>query len=246
MAENKKSFVLYCDLMDNIDHLTIEEKGILFQHLLEYVNGKEPELTDRVILSAWKPIERQLNRDLEKFEETKERRSISGREGNLKRWNRELYDKYKSNELTLDQAEKIAGSRKASHPDSNGRKDSQDIANIADNVNVNVNDINNKGDLDDVVDGIFIKCSKNYNSYADNISKDLAALENLNKLHKISTDKTVLQLTIEKYLKSFLAQLNVSEEVHQTKNTFQIHFSNWLRKQKIKTVIKSEKPIRYA
>ena len=42
MAENKKSFVMYCDLIDNIDHLTIEEKGLLFNHLLEYVNDINP------------------------------------------------------------------------------------------------------------------------------------------------------------------------------------------------------------
>tara|TARA_R110000822_G_scaffold23308_2_gene72248 strand:- start:59 stop:835 length:777 start_codon:yes stop_codon:yes gene_type:complete len=80
MAQNKKSFILYCDLIDNIDHLTNEEKGLLFQHLLEYVNDKQPdELEDRVILSAWKPIKKQLKRDLQKFEEVREKRSEAGK-----------------------------------------------------------------------------------------------------------------------------------------------------------------------
>lgn len=79
MAENKKSFVMYCDLIDNIDHLTIEEKGLLFNHLLEYVNDRNPVLEDRVVLSAWKPIERQLKRDLIKFEEVKVKRSNAGK-----------------------------------------------------------------------------------------------------------------------------------------------------------------------
>ena len=79
MAENKKSFVMYCDLIDNIDHLTIEEKGLLFNHLLEYVNDRNPVLKDRVVLSAWKPIERQLKRDLIKFEEVKVKRSNAGK-----------------------------------------------------------------------------------------------------------------------------------------------------------------------
>ena len=79
MAENKKSFVLYADLIKSIEHLTYEEKGILFTHLLEYVNDMNPILTDRLILTAWKPIELQLKRDLKKFEEVKAKRSVAGK-----------------------------------------------------------------------------------------------------------------------------------------------------------------------
>ena len=79
MAENKKSFVLYADLIKSIEHLTYEEKGILLTHLLEYVNDMNPVLTDRLILTAWKPIELQLKRDLKKFEEVKEKRSLAGK-----------------------------------------------------------------------------------------------------------------------------------------------------------------------
>ena len=79
MAENKKSFVLYSDLLKSIEHLTNEEKGILFNHLLEYVNDKNPILEDRLIITAWKPIELQLKRDLVKFEEVKAKRSDAGK-----------------------------------------------------------------------------------------------------------------------------------------------------------------------
>ena len=79
MAKDKKSFVLYADLIKSIEHLTYEEKGILLTHLLEYVNDMNPVLTDRLILTAWKPIELQLKRDLKKFEEVKEKRSIAGK-----------------------------------------------------------------------------------------------------------------------------------------------------------------------
>jgi len=58
MATDKKSFILYCDLIHEVDHLTNEEKGLLFQHLLEYVNDKNPVLEDRVLLGSWKHIER--------------------------------------------------------------------------------------------------------------------------------------------------------------------------------------------
>lgn len=144
MAENKKSFVLYCDLLKSIDHLTYEEKGILFTHLLEYVNDKNPVLTDRLILTAWKPIELQLKRDLQEWEVIKEDRSQSGVLGNLKRWHSDLYNKVLNNEISVKDAEIIAKGRKVSHSDKNHRTPSHPIANIAvnvtDNVNVNVTD----------------------------------------------------------------------------------------------------------
>ena len=85
MAAGKKSFVLYSDLLVSIEHLTNEEKGILFNHLLEYVNDKNPILKDRLLLTAWKPIEMQLKRDLQKFEEVKEKHSEAGKASAEKR-----------------------------------------------------------------------------------------------------------------------------------------------------------------
>lgn len=79
MAKDKKSFVLYSDLIVSLEHLTYEEKGILFHHMLEYVNDKNPVLEDRLLLTAWKPIEAQLKRDLKKFEEVKAKRSEAGK-----------------------------------------------------------------------------------------------------------------------------------------------------------------------
>ena len=79
MATGKKSFVLYSDMLQSIQHLTNEEKGILFNHLLEYVNDLKPILNDRLILTAWKPIELSLKRDLVKFEEVKAKRSDAGK-----------------------------------------------------------------------------------------------------------------------------------------------------------------------
>ena len=35
MAENKKSFILYADLLKSIDHLTFEEKGIIAEKFPE-------------------------------------------------------------------------------------------------------------------------------------------------------------------------------------------------------------------
>jgi len=137
MAENKKSFILYADINSSVSLLTDVEAGILFKHILSYVNDKNPELEDRLINLVFEPIKQQLKRDLNKWDKSIEIKSESGRIGNLKRWNIDLYKRILDNDLTLEAAESIAKHRKASQSD-------KSIANIAvtvnDNVNVTVND----------------------------------------------------------------------------------------------------------
>jgi len=81
MATNKKSFVLYCDLLKSVDHLTDKELGVLFRHTLEYVNDMNPVLEDRLLITAWKPIETALKRDLKKYEARAERAKENGKKG---------------------------------------------------------------------------------------------------------------------------------------------------------------------
>lgn len=129
MAENKKSFVLYADLIKSIEHLTNEEKGILFNHLLEYVNDKNPVLEDRLILTAWKPIELQLKRDLIKFEEVKAKRSEAGKRSAELR-------ALKNDEINLTNPTSVESVEQSlTNPTDN--------VNDNDNDNDNVNDINN-------------------------------------------------------------------------------------------------------
>ncbi len=142
MAEDKKSVLLYCDLIHTVEKLTNEQAGKLFKHYLKYINDLDPKTEDILIELVFEPIKQNLKRDLKKWEGIKEDRSINGREGNLKRWNRDLYDLFKKGEYTLLGAESIAKGRKVSPPDSTL---SPPIANIAVNdtvtVTVNVKDI---------------------------------------------------------------------------------------------------------
>ena len=79
MAENKKSFVLYCDIIHTIEQLSDEQAGHLFKHVLYYVNDLNPE-TDNVITKiAFEPIKQQLKRDLVRYEKIRERNSLSAR-----------------------------------------------------------------------------------------------------------------------------------------------------------------------
>jgi hypothetical protein len=79
MAKDKKSFVLYCDIIHTIEQLTDEQAGHLFKHILQYVNDKNPQ-TDNVITKiAFEPIKQQLKRDLNKYEQIRERNKLSAR-----------------------------------------------------------------------------------------------------------------------------------------------------------------------
>lgn len=135
MAENKKSFLLYCDLIHTIEKLPNEKAGELFKHILMYVNDKDPQTDDLIVSITFEPIKQQLKRDLKNWEESLTSKSNAGRLGNLKRWNPDIYDKVIKRTITIEEAEIIALNRRTSQPDI---LPSQTIAKIAVNVNDNV------------------------------------------------------------------------------------------------------------
>lgn len=79
MAENKKSFVLYADLIHTVKHLSNEQAGELFKHVLKYVNDENP-ISDNIIINlSFEPIKQQLKRDLKKYESKKQQWSEAGK-----------------------------------------------------------------------------------------------------------------------------------------------------------------------
>lgn len=78
MAENKKGFVLYCDIIHTFENLEDDEAGRLIKHILNYVNDKNPQTDDKIVKIAFEPIKQQLKRDLQKYEQVRERRSKAG------------------------------------------------------------------------------------------------------------------------------------------------------------------------
>lgn len=86
MAKDKKSFVLYCDLLKVVEKLIEQDRenktnysGELFYHILQYVNDKNPIPIDFIIDLAFEPIKCQLKRDLVKYEVRQEQRTEAGR-----------------------------------------------------------------------------------------------------------------------------------------------------------------------
>ena len=111
MAKDKKSFILYSDIIHTVEKLTDSDAGQLLKHLLRYVNDQNPITDNTLVEIAFEPIKQQLKRDLVKFEDVKVKRSEAGKAGATKRW------------------QEIA----------NANKGIQTIANIAVNDNDNVN-----------------------------------------------------------------------------------------------------------
>tara|TARA_B110000902_G_scaffold120658_1_gene141440 strand:- start:169 stop:816 length:648 start_codon:yes stop_codon:yes gene_type:complete len=81
MAENKKSFVAYCDWQETFEELSDEEAGKLVKHLFNYVNDKNPETSDKLTKMCFIPIKQSLKRDLKKYEKYVHKQSVNGKKG---------------------------------------------------------------------------------------------------------------------------------------------------------------------
>ena len=78
MAENKKSVLLYCDIIHTIEGLSDEEAGNLFKHYLRYINDLNPCAETRLTALLFEPIKQNLKRDLKKWESIIDKRKVAG------------------------------------------------------------------------------------------------------------------------------------------------------------------------
>lgn len=138
MAGGKNSILIYTDWIDTFESLTDEEAGRLVKHLFRYVNDKNPIAPDRLTEISFISLKNTLKRDLKKWESEVDKKSNSGKLGNLKRWHLDLYELIIKKELTIEDAELIAQNRTKSQSIALRQNESQSIANIADSVPVPV------------------------------------------------------------------------------------------------------------
>ena len=123
--KEKKSFVLYCDLIHTVKKLPKEIQADLFMIILEYVNDLNPKIEDNLILDVvFEPIKLQLKRDLIEWESIKVERAKSGKKGGINSGESRRTKQTKQTKQMLQ----------------NRSKPKQTEANEAVNVNVNVND----------------------------------------------------------------------------------------------------------
>lgn len=135
MAENKKSFVLYSDSQGLVNQLPDDVAGRLLKHIYAYVNDENP-ITDELLLNiAFEPIKMQLKRDLQKWEQTKEGRSVAGKASAEAKRLAKLAEQSLTNSTNVESVEQNSTN-----------------STVNDNVNVNVINNNTPAKADDVFD----------------------------------------------------------------------------------------------
>lgn len=92
MAQDKKSFILYADLIHVTEKLTNEQAGILLKHVLRYVNDQNPVAPDQFTEVIFEPIRQNLKRDLVKYENIREKNQSNAK----KRWDAVAFDRIPS------------------------------------------------------------------------------------------------------------------------------------------------------
>ena len=135
MAEDKSSFVLYCDLVHTVSKLSDVDAGLLFKHILDYVNDNDPTTDNFIVEIAFEPIKQQLKRDLRRWENIRVKRVEAGQKGGIA-----------SGKARSKQTKQVLKSG------SKVKQTKQDEANEAVNVNVSVNGNVNDKDLKDSVE----------------------------------------------------------------------------------------------
>lgn len=81
MAKDKKSVLLYCDLIHTIEKMDDETAGLFFKHYLRYINDLNPTTDNIVVDISFEAVKQNLKRDLKKWENRAERSRENGKKG---------------------------------------------------------------------------------------------------------------------------------------------------------------------
>lgn len=83
MSEAKNSFVVYTDIKETLEELDDKQVAALFRGMVDYQEtGKEPNFKGS-LKYIFIPIRQQMDRNNEKWEQTRQRRAESGRKGGI-------------------------------------------------------------------------------------------------------------------------------------------------------------------
>lgn len=135
MNEDKKSFVVYCDYKEHLYDLTNEEAGLIFKALLEYGDtGEEQTFEDRTLKHVFMMFRRQMDRDAEKWNSVKAKRSAAGKKGGQK----SAQVRAEKNKPLHENTENVSVFKQIKQSQANQAVNVN--VNVNDNVNVNVND----------------------------------------------------------------------------------------------------------
>lgn len=194
--KGKKSFVLYTDQREVFDELSDEDAGRLIKHIFSYVNDENPSTEDKLLKVAFLPIKTQLKRDLKIWDEKKQQRAEAGRKGG------------------------IAKSSNAKQSLANPSNATNDVANLAVNVNVNDN-----------VNDIYIQTGselqvneESHNQIFRQLWKSNIWLEGIAMKHKVTTKE------VQDHLNEFRTECILKDELKVNEKDAKEHFINWIKR----------------
>ena len=194
--EGKKSFVLYTDQREVFDELSDQDAGRLIKHIFSYVNDENPSTDDQLLKVAFLPIKTQLKRDLKIWDEKKQQRAEAGRKGG------------------------IAKSSNAKQSLANPSNATNDVANLAVNVNVNdnVNDIYIQTGRDLQVN------EESHNQIFRQLWKSTIWLEGIAIKNKVTTKE------VQDHLNEFRTECILKDELKVSEKDAKEHFINWIKR----------------
>lgn len=207
----RDSFILYADQKNLLDLLTDEQAGALIKVIFKYANGEQLDIKFPLVEMAFTVIKNQMDRDKEKWELTKQKRSEAGKKGGRPK---------KDVKETL--------TKKA-----NGFSEKQTKAKKAVNVNVNVNDNVN----DNVIQKEKYKKESDLDfndERIENIKKEL------NDTHKLNTLKLLNNNSqINEYFLKWLIYRNVDINKIAIVKVHLSTFRNRLKEYSVDSIIDS-------
>lgn len=118
----KDTFILYTEQKEVIDKLSDEQAGKLIKAIYEYVETGEMPKLDSVLDLVIIPFKQNLDRNADKYEETKKKRSEAGKLG-----------------AEIKKQKQAKQAKQANAKFANNKQANQAV-NVNDNVNVNVNE----------------------------------------------------------------------------------------------------------
>lgn len=219
MAEGKKSFVLYSDIIHMVRKMPVEKQGELFMLILSFVNDENPQTDDLLLQIAFEPIKVNLKRDLKQWEVFSKNKSESGFIGNIKRWHEDVYNDFVNEKITIDEAKEIVKNRKSSVSDETDSNQSQSVASVASNVSVsaNVNANVNANVTNPLNKGV-----------SGNKKHLLKALESSSWIELVAMQSKLKPEVVTSKLNEFYLLIEAKTDVKTNYKDFVSHFVSWV------------------
>jgi len=185
MAENKKSFVAYCDWQETFDELSDEEAGKLVKHLFNYVNDKNPETSDKLTKMCFIPIKQSLKRDLKKYEKYVHKQSVNGKKGG----------RPKNPTLSQKTQPFIEKPKKA------------DSVSVSDNVtDIHTTYVEEPPEIDNITEELFLKRWCDARTYYDKLPTNIKRLTTFEKIDFTDLARDYKLLEFEQAMKGLFQQ----------------------------------------